>query len=431
MLPGNAARKVVALTISVLAAALAGGAISLAQQTPQSAKEIEKLERERELEILKDDLKRAEAINTKLKTEAEALRGDRVRLSQALTNTVARIREIETRLAAIERELAPLLKREAQLSASLQTQSAALEAALGALLRMNRQQSVALLLHPGDAVASARAALLLGEAAPVLREQASELTAQLAELSATRTKIDAERSTLTASRAELDLERRRLAALVAERQRAINANDAKLREQKNRALALSQQTGNVQDLVARMEREIEASTKAASANRETAIDPTLADPTLQDPAIPFAKTRGKLSLPVRGRILRENPSGTDPNPQSAGISIETSAGSDVIAPADGRVVFAGPFRGYGNLLILNVGGGYHVLLAGVGNFTVELGQFVRSGEPVAVMGPGPEAASRKEAKTPKSILYVEFRKDGESIDSGPWWLATDNQKARG
>ena len=74
MLPGNAARKVVALTISVLAAALAGGAISLAQQTPQSAKEIEKLERERELEILKDDLKRAEAINAKLKTEAEALR---------------------------------------------------------------------------------------------------------------------------------------------------------------------------------------------------------------------------------------------------------------------------------------------------------------------------------------------------------------------
>ena len=61
-------------------------------------------------------------------------------------------------------------------------------------------------------------------------------------------------------------------------------------------------------------------------------------------------------------------------------------GAQVTAPCDGWVVFAGNFRSYGQLLIINAGGGYHVLLAGMERITVDLGQFVLTGEPVAVMG---------------------------------------------
>jgi septal ring factor EnvC (AmiA/AmiB activator) len=112
-------------------------------------------------------------------------------------------------------------------------------------------------------------------------------------------------------------------------------------------------------------------------------------------------------------------------------------------------------------LILNVGGGYHVLLAGMERITVDLGQFVLTGEPVAAMGNGTQVASTTAASTnmtastnpvtmmtsasdsgsPSSgsstagttqpILYIEFRKDGTPVDPTPWWAATNSEKVRG
>jgi septal ring factor EnvC (AmiA/AmiB activator) len=114
-----------------------------------------------------------------------------------------------------------------------------------------------------------------------------------------------------------------------------------------------------------------------------------------------------------------------------GLLISTRPGAQVIAPCDGWVVFAGAFRSYGQLLIINPGGGYHVLLAGMERITAELGQFVVTGEPVAVMGNGPQTASAVTLGSSQPILHVEFRKDGNSIDSAPWWVATDAEKARG
>jgi septal ring factor EnvC (AmiA/AmiB activator) len=87
-------------------------------------------------------------------------------------------------------------------------------------------------------------------------------------------------------------------------------------------------------------------------------------------------------------------------------------------------------------LILNVGGGYHVLLAGMERITVDLGQFVLTGEPVAVMGSGTQVASNHAAGSSligssQAVLYVEFRRDGAPVDPSPWWAATENEKGRG
>ncbi len=114
-----------------------------------------------------------------------------------------------------------------------------------------------------------------------------------------------------------------------------------------------------------------------------------------------------------------------------GLLIMTRTGAQVTAPCDGWVVFAGNFRSYGQLLIINPGGGYHVLLAGMERITVELGQFVLTGEPVAVMGNGPKTATAVTLGSSQPVLHVEFRKDGNSIDSAPWWAATETEKARG
>jgi septal ring factor EnvC (AmiA/AmiB activator) len=116
--------------------------------------------------------------------------------------------------------------------------------------------------------------------------------------------------------------------------------------------------------------------------------------------------------------------------RSSGIVIETRAGAQVVSPMDGWIVFAGVFRSYGQILIINGGDGYHMLLAGLSQIDVQLGQFVLAGEPVGLMS----GASRGgKAKPPANapVLYVELRKDGRSIDPDPWWASEGTQKVQG
>ena len=117
--------------------------------------------------------------------------------------------------------------------------------------------------------------------------------------------------------------------------------------------------------------------------------------------------------------------------QEKGMSISARPGAQITAPCDGWVVYAGPFRNYGQLLILNAGDGYHVLLAGMDRISVDLGQFVVTGEPVAVMGGRTQSPAAIATGSGQPILYVEFRKDGTPVDSSPWWAASDSEKVRG
>ena len=115
-----------------------------------------------------------------------------------------------------------------------------------------------------------------------------------------------------------------------------------------------------------------------------------------------------------------------------GVSIATRENAIVVAPSDGRVSYAGPWRNYGQLLIINAGGGYYVVLAGMKRASVNVGQFVLAGEPVAVMGDGSAQTTATIAiGASKPILYVEFRKDGSSIDPGPWWAMSSSRKGGG
>jgi septal ring factor EnvC (AmiA/AmiB activator) len=155
------------------------------------------------------------------------------------------------------------------------------------------------------------------------------------------------------------------------------------------------------------------------------------------PAIAFSSARGTLPLPVNGVKIRDFGASDGIGGSERGISIATRPGAQVTSPCDGWVVYSGPFRSYGQLLILNAGGGYHVVIAGMDRISVEIGQFVLTGEPVAVMGSGTTqvaAASSRGASqvgTGQPVLYVEFRKDGTPVDSGPWWAKKESEKVRG
>jgi septal ring factor EnvC (AmiA/AmiB activator) len=139
------------------------------------------------------------------------------------------------------------------------------------------------------------------------------------------------------------------------------------------------------------------------------------------PAIPFPEAKGLLPLPAQGRRVLTFGEKTQYGSQSKGLVLETRYGGQVVSPTDGWIVYAGEFRSYGQLLIINAGGGYHILLAGLSQIDVQLGQFVLAGEPVGVMS---AAAKASQAKTQENapILYIEFRKDQRPIDPDPWWL---------
>ena len=157
----------------------------------------------------------------------------------------------------------------------------------------------------------------------------------------------------------------------------------------------------------------------------------LQDPGRLSPAIAFAAARKTLPLPLNGIKIREFGMPDGLGGTEKGLSVASRAGAQVTAPCDGWVVYAGPFRSYGQLLILNAGGGYHVLLAGMERISVDLGQFVLTGEPVAIMGGGPQSAAAVATGSSQPILYIEFRKDGVPVDPSPWWAATDSEKVRG
>jgi septal ring factor EnvC (AmiA/AmiB activator) len=145
-----------------------------------------------------------------------------------------------------------------------------------------------------------------------------------------------------------------------------------------------------------------------------------ASPDRLKPSLPFEQAKGTLRLPAQGRKMNAFGDKDTAGTEIQGLSLETREEARITAPSDGWVVYSGPFRSYGQLLIINAGGGYHILLAGMRHIDVSLGQFVLAGEPIAVMGSA-ALSSPSVDENSRPVLYVEFRKDGRPIDPGPWW----------
>jgi septal ring factor EnvC (AmiA/AmiB activator) len=426
-MPAMIRARLAFLSGSLLAGMIAGIATASAQTppppspipaAPSSAEEIRKSEREKELQLIRRDLAHAHEQEARLKAEIDKLKNDSARLNKALIDSAAKISATERNITAQEAKLASLDKRESAVKQSLTGRRKVLADVLAVMQRIGAQPTPALMFAPDDALASVRAAILLGAVVPELRDEAQKLVADLEELAGLRRGILKEREDLAASQKALQEERVRIGALIGERQRQFGERQKAFEAERARTAVLAKEAETVQDLVTRLEKEI------AEAAARDAKAPKIA------PRVPFATTRGKLALPAAGRIVRAF--GADsPGGSQKGLSLATRPNAAVNAPCEGEVVFAGPFRNYGQLLILNAGGGYHILLAGMESITVDLGQRVIAGEPVAVMGSGSKTASTPASGFSEPILYVEFRKNGVSIDPAPWWAATEDEKARG
>jgi septal ring factor EnvC (AmiA/AmiB activator) len=350
-----------------------------------------------------------------------------------LLGSAASIRDLETRQAAAETRLSTLQASEDTVRRSLGSRRAVIGEVLAALQRVGRKPPPALMVSPEDALQSVRTAILLGAVLPDMKTEVDTLLADLAELVRLRSEIAAERDGLGRDLAALSQERTRMTVLIAERQRKQADTEKALESERARSAQLARQADTLKELIGRIEQEIASAARAAAAARGTDSKASLAalnDPGRLSPAIAFASARKSLPLPLNGIKIREFGMPDGLGGTEKGLSLASRTGAQVTAPCDGWVVYAGPFRSYGQLLILNAGGGYHVLLAGMERISVDLGQFVLTGEPVAVMGGGPQSAAAVATGSRQPVLYIEFRKDGSPVDPSPWW-ASDSEKVRG
>jgi len=314
---------------------------------------------------------------------------------------------------------------------------------LAALQRIGRHPPPALVVSPEDALQSLRSAILLGAVLPEMRQEMDALVADLGELVKLRKDIAEQRTRLDRDLQVLAEENPRLTLLIEQRQRQQTEIEKSLAGERTRAAQLGRQADNLKDLIAKLEQELSHPPAAGSGPGTGAGDEkkpvdsgrrdlaALKDPGRLTPAVAFASAKKQLPLPVNGVRIREYGASDGLGGSEKGLSIAARSGTQVTSPCDGWVVYAGPFRNYGQLLILNAGGGYHVLLAGMERISVDLGQFVVTGEPVAVMGGRAQAAASIMAGSGQPVLYVEFRKDGTPVDPGPWWAASEVEKVRG
>ena len=148
----------------------------------------------------------------------------------------------------------------------------------------------------------------------------------------------------------------------------------------------------------------------------------LANTDRTEPAVPFAQAKGFLTMPSSGVTVIDYGAGDGFGGISRGLSVVTRADAQVVSPADGWVMFQGDYLNYGQIVILNAGQDYTILLAGLAKVDVEIGQFVMMGEPVGTMGSqtiGRTVATSAGVSRP--TLYIEMRKNNEPVDPTGWW----------
>jgi septal ring factor EnvC (AmiA/AmiB activator) len=404
-------------------------------------------QRDQELEAIRSEQKKADETRAKLRDEIDAIGEDRRKLNQALIDGAARLRDTEDRIAETESRLKPLDDSQRALRHSLEGRRATIAEVLAALQRIGHHPPPAIMVRPEDALQSVRTAIMLGAVLPEMRVQAETLASDLADLLRIRKEIADEKDRRVRDVASLTEDRQRIGLLIGQRQKKQAETERVLEAERDRSLVLARQVDNLKDLIGKVEQGLDSATRAARAAERAAEEKAnridlaaLNDPGRLTPAVAFASARGRLPLPVNGVRIRDFGVSDGLGGTEKGISLTTRPAAQVTSPCDSWVVYAGPFRNYGQVLILNAGGGYHVVLAGMDRISVNVGQFVLTGEPVAVMGSkpqgsqpagnGPQPAATLASSSDKPVLYVEFRKDGASVDPSPWW-ASKGEKVRG
>lgn len=396
-----------AILITILCA-LPGAA--LAQSADTSSGRLQELEQA--IEQGEDRISEQEAEVARLLAEQEDMRRRSIEI-------VAEVQALENRLLETEDRIAELRIQEGPIMADLDERRSALTDILAALQSVERNKPPALLVRPDDAVGAARTAMLLGAVVPELEDQVIGLRTQLNTLTALRDQIEAEQVLLVTTSQELTTEQARLDQMIPERAALAEAIADAVASEREQVASFAAEADNMRELIGRLARRFSHAMPTIRPDPDAPPPPVFASR--------FVEALGSLRLPVVGRPLRRFGDILDPGTHSQGIALETRPGAPVIAPFDSEIVFAAPYRGYGELLILSPGDGYLILLSGLARIDGVVGQQLLAGEPVGVMGSETLApnmqrwAVNEEHGAGRPVLYLEMREEGAPIDPLPWF----------
>jgi len=375
---------------------------------------------EKKLKAVEEALKKHRDQQKVLQNKAKLLGQDLKSMRKSLIGTAASVQHMEDMVSDFEVRLNALAAEQRAKTRALEARRGDLANTLGTLARLSRHPPEALIVSPASPIDMVRGSMVLSAVVPRLEDQAAALSSELAALRRLRVEIGQKRSRLASANQGLSKERTALDRLLKRtaRQRQLTLKSSA--REKHRLRRLASQAKDLKALIAKLEAD-ERKRKLSGIN------------VLPPPgSSPFSAEMGKLPLPARGPIVVRFGQELETGLKSKGIKVATRPNATVVAPHDGRVVFAGTFRSYGRLLIIAHGEGYHTLIAGMAQIDGEVGQWLLAGEPVGQMGPDTNGSGTRTVASGggSSQLYLELRRQGEPINPLTW-LALSERKVNG
>ena len=382
------------MTGVMLTAMLCFGGSALAQQQDE-----DKGKAQTELKRIEQELKIRQDSETTFRKSAENSKAEIRQLQKQLVKAGKSIQSIEARATQLEINIERLEMLEAHTISNLSRRRQEMSSLLATLQRLSKSPPALALLKPGEAVDTARSAKLLGSILPQIENKAALLKNELVALLDVKQELSSDRESLRATLVTLSRQQHDIKTLQKAREQAARYALKEASKQAKAASKLIQQATNLKDLIAKIE-------KAAKMRRAAEMAGKAAIST------GFSLAKGMLTMPAKGKISKYFGSPLRVG-KSKGIRVKTRSEAQVIAPFDGEVVFSGPFRDYGQILIISHGDGYHSLLAGMDKIFGEVGEWILAGEPIGEME---KADKNKKADE----LYLELRYNNVAFNPLPW-----------
>lgn len=352
----------------------------------------DKAEAQSELSRITSQIKAAETKHKELREKAKAAHQEILDVRRKMVSAASSIQEQEESLDRLEQKLHEFEAQQSLMKNRLEIRKEQRLRVLAALQNLAWKPTEALLVQPLPAQDTLRSALLLREAVPRLEYSTEGLRKDLLKVASLTTAIRAQYAQIKTMTQRLEEKRKTMNVLIKKKSQLQTAFASESDRAKANADTLARQAGDLKDLLARLE---------AESRRQKQMRPA-------ESAVPtgaFMAAKGRIPYPVKGNIVKKYGEMTEAGIAAKGITIQTRSNAQVISPYDGTVLFAGPFRGYGQLVIIEHGDGYHTLLAGIGRLDTSVGQSLLAGEPVGIMV----------AQT-QPTLYIELRKNGQPIN---------------
>ena len=344
----------------------------------------------------------------RLEQQAASARDQADQARRRAAAMAARIQQAEADIQAAQARIAIIARLQRAQAARLAIRQEPV-VRLTAALQMMAQRPLALaLVQPGSISDAIHMRAVLGQILPVIRERTAGLRAELDRSRALRATAQQAADSLTQSQSDLQQRRDALQRLEAQKRIAAQDYRANAGLESDRALALGERARDIVDLRDRLEE------AGDLRDRLAALSGPILRPARPDQARAPAPERARgpsapppYRLPVVGQLVTGMGEVSESGVRSRGLTIVTPPGALAVAPTGGRIVFAGPYRGYAQILIMDHGGGWTTLITGLLRLNVAVGDMVRQGDPLGNAGPG------------RPTITIELRRNGRPVDIVP------------